>query len=143
MQPPSAIIKAFFDEYEQGANTFDLAMNRRERADDWLVASPNGVGIAHNDERFGERLAARHQQLLAMGYQSAAITSLTEMPLDDHYSLIKTAWRQKYAKNEQVIEVDITVDYIVRIEGQTAKIVCSIAHEDEDALLRAKGIITA
>lgn len=134
-------IQAFFKEYEQGANTFDVELNRRERAEAWLAASPGGVAVAYNDEQFPAKLHHRHQQLLAMGYQSAVLTSLEEQRLDAHYSLVKTAWRQFYQKAGQSKQVDITVDYIVRLDEMGIKIICSIAHEDEAALLQAKGII--
>lgn len=135
-------IKAFFDEYEEGANTFDVAINQRERTEAWLAASPRGVAVAYNDEKFPARLQQRQQQLRDIGFQSAAITSLSEERLDDHYGLVKTAWSQQYQKDGAPISVDITVDYVVRVEDdKSVKILCSIAHEDEDELLRSKGVI--
>lgn len=141
MNTPSLTVQSFFKEYEEGANTFDVAINQKERAETWLVADPHGVYVGHNDDAFPEKLQKRHQQLRAMGYQSARITSLQELKLDNYYSVVKTAWRQEYQKDGTTIEVDITVDYIVRIEDdKTVKIICSIAHEDEEKLLEAKGL---
>ena len=99
----SAHIKRFFGEYEEGANTFDVELNVRERNTVWLSAGPHGVVLAHNDASFPIKLKQRHQQLLAMGYRGARITALREIPLDDYYSLVKSAWRQTYQKDGRQI----------------------------------------
>lgn len=135
-------IQAFFERYEQGANTFDADLVRSQFTDCFLGGDPNGVRCVHNDETFAKAIPERKAFFEQIGFRSATVLNVTPTPLDERYTMVRVHWQMVFEKNAghpQTFRFHIT--YFLFDDGQGPKVVFYVSHEDEQKVMREAGLL--
>jgi len=77
----------------------------------------------------------------SVGQEYAKILSMEELPMSDHYTLVKVHWGARFKKTgAQLIEFDVS--YLLQKTGPEPKIILFIAHQDEQKAMRELGLLS-
>lgn len=139
--PLKKIVANFFEQYEIGANTFNVDLVTTEFTDEFLAADPTGVYAGQNNEAFKQAIPERQKQFAEMGFQEARILSVDQDVLDDHYVKAKVHWEMKFLKNQETIEAQFYITYFLFVQNEQAKIAFYISHESEEETMKRLGLL--
>jgi hypothetical protein len=132
-------IKNLFVKYEKAFQSLDFKKQADFFADAFIMAGPGGA-VSESKSEFLKNAGRAVDFYKSIGQNSAKIISLSETPISDHYSLVKTHWGVTFQKfGEKVIEFDVS--YIVLKSGKKLEIILAIAHQDEQEAMRKLGLI--
>lgn len=141
-----AHIKALFERYERFFNRslageVDTGALASLYAPAFIAATPAGVMTGRNDDAFGAAMVAGYAHYRAIGTKEMRIRDIRISPIDEHHCLAHVAWTAIYAKKDHpdvVIEFDVHY-FVQALDGEPK--VFGWASGDEEALLRAHGIV--
>lgn len=139
--PLKKIVASFFEQYEVGANTFNVDIITSEFTDDFLAADPSGVFAGKNNDEFRKAIPERQKQFAAIGFQEAQILSVDQDVLDDHYVKAKVHWEMKFLKAEELISAKFYITYFLFVKDEQAKIAFYISHESEEETMKSLGLL--
>lgn len=140
-------IDVFFEAY---ALRFNKSLSGKEAdiegtvnafADSFVEASPAGINSAKNDENFKEAIPKAYDFYKSIGTKSVSIVSKEITPLNEFHSMVKVHWKGTYIKKDgeqEVIPFDVI--YILQHKEEVPKIFAYIT-EDEQKILRKRGLI--
>jgi len=133
-------LRAFFEAYAEANNKHNLEPLAAMYADSFIAAGPGGNAVFKNDAQFIKWLQELLQWNLQMGMQQIRIVRFAEAPVSDQYRQAIVTWGAKFEKtcNEEIL-FDIT--YYVYLQQDAPRIIMYIAHTDQDALMREKGLL--
>lgn len=141
-----ASVRSFFERYERLFNESlagDTNMDEVAAlyASEFIAASPAGVMTGKNDDQLKQVMAKGYAQYRAIGTKEMRIRNVRVSPLDDHHCVAHVAWTATYARKDQSdVAVDFDVHYLMQIVDGSPKVFGWVSG-DEQALLRAHGII--
>ncbi len=132
-------IKKLFDEYEKAFQKLDIATNASFYADTFISAGPRGA-IAQSKAEFLKFAGQAADFYRKVGQTGAKLLSADETPISDHYSWVKCHWGVTFAKTgDRLVEFDVS--YFVHKTQPAPQIIMFISHEDEEAAMRALGVL--
>ena len=133
-------VKRLFTEYEKAFSALDIEKNAAFFADTFISAGPRGA-IAQSKAEFLKLAKQAADFYRKVGQQSAKIVSADEIPISDHYLLVKVHWGVKFLKTgDKLIEFDVS--YLVQKTGPEPKIILFIAHQDEQQAMQELGLLS-
>jgi hypothetical protein len=133
-------VKRLFTEYEKAFSVLDIEKNAAFFADTFISAGPRGA-IAQSKVEFLKLAKQAADFYRKVGQKSAKIVSADEMPVSDHYSLVKVHWGVKLLKTgDKLIEFDVS--YLVQKTRPEPKIILFIAHQDEQQAMQELGLLS-
>lgn len=141
--PREQRVEAFFREYEAAATSLDPdRVSRHYPADGYVEAGPNGSAVVANDESFREALVQKRRFFRdTLGFRAAQLLVVDQSELSDDYQLATVRWRMEFQPSVSAsIDAEFDITYVVRLD-ETPQIICYVSHQDEGALLRAKGLL--
>ena len=133
-------IKHLFDEYAAGYNRLDAAAIPAFYAEWAMAAAPNFVGCTQNNEALLAAIEQAYAFYQSIGMCSAEILALDETTLDERYSLVRVQWATKFQRTGDE-PITFAISYLVWRSSDGPRIILFISHEDELAVMRAKGLI--
>ena len=134
------IVRQFFERYERSRNTMDAGLVDQLYADAFTFAGPAGTRIAEKPAVMAS-LSKGHQFSKTLGHRSTTLVSLSEMPLDEHYTLVRATFTWRFEKPaEGPIDVEVDSTFILFIKDEVARIVFQHEHEDFQQALLARGV---
>ena len=99
MNQVSDVVKAFFEDFEQGSNTFEPALLALQFSDPFMAAAPDGgIQVVKKDD-FLAGIAKRQAFFQSIGFQFVKLLPLDETRLDDHYVMVKVHSHMRFEKN--------------------------------------------
>lgn len=133
-------VKKLFEKYEEAFATFNAAKNVSFYAKKFIGADPNGAKVFRNGVLFRLFAGWGMKRYKKLGMNSAKILSLTETPISEHYTLVKTHYGVKFRKTgDKLIEFDVS--YLVCLVEKEPKIILFISHEDEHKTMKELGLM--
>ena len=132
-------VKQFFDNYNELSQGRDLNALAACYAEYFIAAGPKGMLTFSNDERFMEWLEEVQDFNQRSGMQSMKPIKIVTMPIGEAYSMSTVTWSVEFpGKRGEPILFDIS--YSLFHQGGSYKIVLFISHEDQETLMKEKGV---
>lgn len=137
-------IQDFFARYEEGANTFNPDLMSSLYLSEFMGADPNGVACGKNDAAFKAAFGQRKAFFQQIGFRRAKVLGIEATALDLRYTMAKVHWQMSFEKDAgKPLDVRFFVTYILFDPGSGPQAAMWISHEDEQAVMRAAGLIPA
>jgi hypothetical protein len=109
-------------------------------ANEFIAAAPSGSAVYKNDNQFLEWLNQVYDFNEKTGMESIQVISVHENPITNQYSLATVEWGAKYKKTEgELICFEIT--YLLQFLENQPKILAYIDHEDQQKVMKERGLI--
>lgn len=141
MHTASPVVREFFERYERSRNTMDAGLIDEQYPDAFTFAGPAGARIVEKHAVIAS-LSKGHQFLKTLGHRSTTLVSLSELALDEHYTLVRAKFAWRFEKpSAPPIDVEVDSTFILFIEDALARIVFQHEHEDFQHALRARGVL--
>jgi hypothetical protein len=132
-------ITHFFDKYIELSQGKDLNALAACYAEHFIAAGPKGIMAFSNDEKFMEWLKRVQEFNRQSGMQGMKSIKIVTTPVGEAYSMSTVTWSVEFpGKSEEPILFDIS--YSLFHQGGNYKIVLFISHEDQEALMKEKGV---
>jgi hypothetical protein len=133
-------IKQFFDTYNELSQGKDLNALAACYAEHFIAAGPKGIQAYTNDEKFKEWLDGVQAFNQQSGMQGMQPIKIVTTPVGETYSMSTVTWSVSFpGKREEPILFDIT--YSLFHQEGSYKIVLFISHDDQEALMKEKGVL--
>lgn len=137
---PEFSSKSFFDGYAVASRQADAQALAKCYADDFLVSGREGSATFRNDETFLVWLRGVFDRNRQVGMQSLDVASLDEALLDEHHAFVTVEWATTFAKTGDE-RIRFKISYLLRLSSQGPLILAYVTHEDEQEVMKAKGLI--
>ncbi len=129
-----------FTTYAHAFSTLDAEAVLDVFADCCIAAAPQFVGCTKSQEELRSAVTQLYEFYANIGLEAAKLVTLTETPLDDHYSLVKVEWATYFRQlGNEPLTFEVT--YIIQTSAETPKIILFISHGDEQAVMRENGLL--
>jgi len=140
----SDVVKAFFEEFERGSNTFERDLLARQFSDPFMAADPDGGIQVVKKEDFLAGIAKRQAFFHSLGFQFVKIVPLEETRLDDHYMMVKVQSHMRFEKNPgHPIDLKDASTNILFIKDDAPRIVFYTTHENLMKMMQERGLLPA
>lgn len=138
----SSTVKTFFRAFDQASNTFDPELLGPHLSDAFAGADPHGGVQVVNKRDFLASIGERQAYLEALGFRFVRVVPLEEVPLSEHYLLVKTHGVMRLERTPGG-PVDLVHDaaYILFVKNGPPKIVFALSHDDPRKM--AQGLLAA
>lgn len=134
-------IQKFLEGVELASNTLDLNLIDAQFADQFIFADPYGTRVVEK-QKFLAFLPQRQEFFKSIGHQSTKVLSYEEVPIDDHYTMVKARFLMKFhPASKDAVEINLNSTYILFMKGDTPKIVMHIEPEDAKEAMQARGLL--
>lgn len=131
----------FFREYAAASQAHDAVRVAAFYADGFLVAGPTGASAFKNDDTFREWLGHLFLFNEQVGLESLDVAGTHMSAIDERYALVAVDWIARFRKTGAE-QVPFRISYIVSLlDGGSPKLVGYITHEDQQDLMKRKGLI--
>ncbi|MGF6847030.1 hypothetical protein QFZ51_002265 [Chitinophaga sp. W3I9] len=131
----------FFTTYGRASLGNDTSIIASCYAENFMAAGPSGSMTFKNDEKFTQWLEEMFKFNHKVGMQEMKVIKVETSPMGKYYTRALVRWGAVFSKNpEEVIEFEIT--YILHHLNDALKIIMYISHENEEDVLKEKGIIS-
>lgn len=130
----------FFTAYARASLDNNAGAISKCYAENFIAAGPAGSMCYKNDEKFLAWLENMFQVNRKIGMQDMQLINVTTSPIGEYYTSALVRWGATYLKDlNNLIEFEIT--YILQHLNNNYKIIMYITHENEEEVLKEKGII--
>lgn len=134
--------RSFFDGYAAASMRADAQAIAARYAGAFLVSGPEGSATFENDERFLVWLGSVFDRNRELGMTSLRVSSLHSEPVGEHHLFATVEWVTTFEKTgSEAIRFEIS--YLLKRADAGLLILAYVTHEDEQALMKAKGLIAA
>jgi hypothetical protein len=131
----------FFTAYGRASLDNDTGIIANCYAENFMVAGPSGSMAFKNDEKFTQWLKDMFEFNRKVGMQEMKVLKVETSPVGEFYTRALVRWGAVFSKNtDEIIEFEIT--YILHHVNDELKIIMYISHENEEDVLKEKGIIS-
>ena len=144
MNQVSDQIRAFFEEFERANNAFEPDLLAPLVGGSLVGANPNGVLQVVSKEDYLAGTAKSQAYLHSLGFQFIKAVPVEEIPLSEHYTLVKTKGTMRLEKTpRQPIDLVHDAAYILFIIDGKPRIVFTLTHEDPMKMAQVRGFFPA
>jgi hypothetical protein len=131
MNQVSDKIRAFFEDFNQANNAFEPELLAPLVGGTLVGADPNGVIQMISKEDYLAGVAKSQEYLQSLGFQFVKAVPVEEIPLSEHYTMVKTKGTMRLEKIPgQPIDLAHDATYILFIKDSRPQIVFALSHED-------------
>jgi hypothetical protein len=135
----SETLRAFFESYAQESIADPRVLVSRY-ADSFVVSAPSGSANFKNDEQFLAYLTQVHEYNQNVGMQTLEVVSILDIPVGDHHAFVTVEWGARFLKTGDEL-IRFKISYMLRCSEGTPLILVYVSHEDQEDLMRARGLI--
>jgi hypothetical protein len=104
----------------------------------FLAAGPKGGAAFKNDESFLAWARELHASNVKSGLTSMAVEEIAETPVSAGYTLVTVKWAATFRRTGET-PIQFSISYLLRESG-SLKVAAYISHEDQEEVMRAKGL---
>jgi len=140
MDDKSKILDRFFADYARGFSQLDPEPIAGFYSECVIAANPVFLGCTQNADELREALTRAYAFYKTIGMESARLLGRADTVLDPLHVLARVQWAAYFRKTGDE-PVTFEISYLVRLANETPKIILFISHEDEQALMKAKGLL--
>ena len=109
-------------------------------AESFIAAGPKGSMVFANDEKFIAWLIEVQKFNEKTGMEKLNVVKVADTPIGEAYTNATVTWSAYFGKKiNQAVEFDIT--YILRNENNGYRVVMYVSHEDQEEVMKEKGLI--
>ncbi len=131
MNQVSDTIKTLFEQFDRANNAFEPDLLAPHVSDLLVSADPNGAIQVVKKEDYLAGTAKSQADLHALGFQFVKTVPVEEIPLNPHYTMVKTHGTMRLEKIPgQPIDLVHDTVYILYIAEDSPRIVFTLTHED-------------
>ena len=140
----SSTVKTFFREFDRANNLFDPALLEPHLSDAFAGADPHGGVQVISRSEFLASIGERQEYLETLGFRFVKVVPLEEIPLSEHYLLVKTHGVMRLEKPPGE-PVDLVHDaaYVLYVKDGLPKIVFALSHDDPLTMAQKQGLLAA
>lgn len=140
----SSTVKTFFRAFDRANNLFDPALLAPHLSDAFAGAGPHGGVQIVNKSDFLASTKERRCYLEALGFRFVKVVPLEEIPLSEHYLLVKTHGVMRLEKSPgEPINLVHDAAYILYVDNGSLKIVFALNHADPLKMAQEQGLLAA
>ena len=133
-----------FREFDRANNLFDPALLGPHLSDVFAGADPHGGVQVVSRSDFLASLGERQSYLEALGFRFVKVVPLEEIPLGEHYLLVKTHGVMRLEKPpDEPIDLVHNAAYILYVKDGLPKIVFALSHDDPLMMAQEQGLPAA
>ena len=140
MDDKSKILDRFFDGYAKAFSRLDPEPVAGLYAECAIAAGPAYLGCTKNADELRAALTRAYSFYKKIGMESVKILGRADTAINPLHVLARVHWAAFFRKMGDE-PVTFEVSYLVRLVDETPKILLFISHEDEEALIKAKGLL--
>lgn len=133
-------IQEYFNQYARLSTSEAYGDLTAFYAPSFIAAGPNGNQVYKNDERFVEWLGQVHQFNLRTGLSDMTVLNISSEAISKSYTMAKVTWSASY-KKPGTANIVFDMHYLLYHPTREAQIVMYIAHEDQEQVMREKGLL--
>jgi hypothetical protein len=134
------ILKTFFEAYSEASMSSAPAVLAGHYADAFIASGPTGSAAFKNDEQFLAWLGQVCEFNLQVGMGSLEVVSIHETPISDHHAFATVEWGARFEKTGDE-RICFEISYLLRFSEGKPLILAYISHEDQQDVMKARGII--
>ena len=140
----SSLVKTFFREFDRANNLFDPALLSPHLSDAFAGTDPHGGVQMVNKDDFLATIGERQEYLEALGFRFVKVVPLEEIPLSEHYLLVKTHGVMRLEKSPgEPIDLVHDAAYVLYVKDGSPKIVFALSHDDPLRMAQEQGLLAA
>ena len=124
-----ADVRAFFQRYERAGADLDSAALMNMFSDVFMSLDASTMA-AVSPQALLAALPRRKQLFEAIGSDGLELADISEMPLDDRHTLVRTSWRLRMRDEAPRDPVFLLSTFILRKEDGAWRIVLYLNHQD-------------
>jgi hypothetical protein len=129
-------VSAFFTRYGQAGNALDIGALSDCFSDTFLNLDPN-VAMPVKREALMAALPMREKLFGSIGAEGLDLTRLSETPLDEMHTLVRTTWAVRFAPDTYARPLTLDATFLLRrADGGDWRIVMYLNHHDVQATIR-------
>lgn len=126
-------VRAFFQRYDRAADDFDSAALTSSFCDVFLSLDASSAA-ALSPAALLAALPRRRQLFQAIGSDGLELADITEMPLDDLHTLVRTSWNLRMRDEPPRGLICLRSTFILRKDEGAWRIVLYLNHQDMNKL---------
>jgi hypothetical protein len=141
MNPVSDRVKAFFEEFNGANNAFDPERLQRVMSDPLVAGDPNGEIVILSKPDWLAGVTERQDYLANIGFTSVTVVPVEEIPLGEHYTLVKANGVMRLEKTPgHVVNLVHNNAYILYHDDTTMRVAFSLSHDDLMKMMQDQGL---
>ena len=129
MAPVRPDVRAFFRRYERAAADLDSEALTSSFWDVFLSLDASSAAVV-SPQALLAALPRRKQLFEAIGSDGLELTDISEMPLDDRHTLVRTSWHLRMRNQALRAPVHLLSTFILRKDDGAWRIVLYLNHQD-------------
>lgn len=126
-------VRAFFQRYDRASHDFDSEALTSSFCDVFLSMDASSA-VALPRQALLVALPRRKQLFEAIGSDGLELADISEMPLDDLHTLVRTSWNLRMHEEPPPGPICLRSTFILRKEGGAWRIVVYLNHQDMNEL---------
>ena len=126
-------VRAFFQRYDRAAHDLDADALISSFADVFLSLDASSA-VALSPQALLAALPRRRQLFEAIGSDGLELADISEMPLDDRHTLVRTSWRLRMRGQAPRDPMFLHSTFILRKDDWAWRIVLYLNHQDMNKL---------
>jgi hypothetical protein len=126
-------VRAFFQRYDRAAHDLDTEALMSSFSETFLSLDASSA-IALSPQALLAALPRRRQLFQAIGSDGLELADISEMPLDDLHTLVRTSWRLRMRDQAAPDPVLLHSTFILRKDDGAWRIVLYLNHQDMNKL---------
>jgi hypothetical protein len=135
-------VSAFFERYGQAGNALDIEVLSECFFDTFLNLDPS-VATPVKREALMAALPMRERMFGSVGAEGLDLTALSETPLDEKHTLVRTTWAVRFAPDSHARPLNLDATFLLRrADGGDWRIVVYLNHHDVQATIREHSSIS-
>jgi hypothetical protein len=129
-------VSAFFKRYGQAGNALDVEVLSKCFLDTFLNLDPS-VATPVKREALIAALPMREKLFGSVGAEGLDLTALSETPLDEMHTLVRTTWAARFAPDSHARPLTLDATFLLRrADGGGWRIAVYLNHHDVRATIR-------
>ncbi len=126
-------VRAFLQRYDRAAHDLDTDALISSFGDVFLSLDASSA-VAVSPQALLAALPRRKQLFEAIGCDGLALADISEMPLDDRHTLVRTSWRLRMRDPGLRDPMSLHSTFILRKDDRAWRIVLYLNHQDMNKL---------
>ena len=132
--------RSFFEGYAVASMGGETQAVANHYAPTFIVSGRDGSAAFQNNEELLDWLNSVVERNRDVGMQSLEVASLRDTPVGDHHALVTVQWATTFEKTGDE-RIRFEISYLLRLTEDGPLILAYVSHEDEQELMKGKGLI--
>jgi len=126
-------VRAFFERYDRASHDFDSEALTSSFCDVFMSLDASSA-VALSPQALLVALPRRKQLFEAIGSDGLELVDISEMPLDDLHTLVRTSWNVRMNEEPPGGPICLRSTFVLRWDDEAWRIVLYLNHQDMNKL---------